>query len=112
MVGRRQVQPRPPGLQGEEEDRRPSRLLETLDHLVALLPGRPAVQVEDGRAEPLADVGLEDLPELRKLREDEGTFARIQHLFEHLQEARDLSGPSLEGGGVVQKKRRVVAYLL
>jgi hypothetical protein len=112
MVGAGQVEAGPAGLQGKHEDARPCRVLEAFDHFIAPLLGHGAVQEQDLLPEDFLQVPPQQFAHLGELGEDQGPVADFEDLFEHLGQARQLAGTTLNGGVVAEELRRMVAHLL
>ncbi len=91
------------------------RLLEALDHAVALLLPHATVQERDRRAEALGQIGRDEIAEFTELGEQQCLLTVRQHCLEHVLHQGELAGAVTAAvqhtGAVAEEMRGMVADL-
>src|SRR5206468_384906 len=97
VVGGGQVEAEPAGAQGEDEDLDAvGRFLEALDHLIAPLGRRAAVEELHADPEALGYHPLQQMAHLSELRENQRRVALVEQLFEHFGQALALAAAPID----------------
>ena len=114
MVRGREIQPRAPSLERQDEQtgNAVASVLKALHHLVSFGRGHAAMQEEYFVAEGGGKVPLQPLAHIDELREDQGRIAFCEQLLHHFGQTRQLSRAAGERRLIPQKLRGMIADLL